>query len=85
MLVSLSELEARDLLEIIYSRHKKSSAVFRSQFSPTGWHKKIGEDTTADAILDRIVHDSYTIEIQSDSKDDHSMREFYGIHAKKID
>jgi len=82
MLVSLSEIEARDLLEIIHARHKKSSTVFCSQFAPAGWHKKIGEDTIADAILDRIVHDSYTIEIHGDSKDDHSMRELYGIHAK---
>lgn len=81
MLVSLTEPEARDLLEIIHARHKKSSTVFCSQFAPAGWHKKIGEDTIADAILDRIVHDSYTIEIHGDSKDDHSMREVYGIHA----
>jgi DNA replication protein DnaC len=81
MLVSLSETEARDLLEIIHARHKKSSTIFCSQFAPAGWHKKIGEETIADAILDRIVHDSYTIEIHGDSKDDHSMRELYGIHA----
>jgi DNA replication protein DnaC len=81
MLVSLSETEARDLLEIIHARHKKSSTLFCSQFSPAGWHKKIGEETIADAILDRIVHDSYTVEIYGDSKDDHSMREVYGIHA----
>jgi hypothetical protein len=30
-------------------------------FSPAGWYGKIGEGTLADAILDRIVHDSYTI------------------------
>ena len=84
MLVSLNELEARDLLEIIHSRHKKSSTIFCSQFAPLGWHKKIGEDTIADAILDRIVHDSYTIEIHGDSKDDHSMRELYGINAKDL-
>jgi len=81
MLISLAESEARDLLEIIHARHKKSSTIFCSQFAPAGWHKKIGEETIADAILDRIVHDSYTIEIHGDSKDDHSMRELYGIHA----
>ena len=80
MLVSLTETEARDLLEIIHSRHKIASTIFCSQFAPAGWYKKISESTLADAILDRIVHDSYTIEIQYVDKDhDKSMREVYGI------
>lgn len=82
MLVSLTESEAKDLLEIIHSRHHKASTIFCSQFAPAGWHAKIGEATLADAILDRIVHDSYTIEIHSD-KDDPSMRELYGINRRK--
>lgn len=80
MLVSLTENEARDVLEIIHHRHKRGSIIFCSQFAPAGWHQKIGEATLADAILDRIVHDSYTIEIHSDPrKEEHSMREYYGI------
>ena len=80
MLVSLKESEARDLLEIIHSRHKKASTIFCSQFAPAGWHAKIGEATLADAILDRIVYDSYIIEVHSDG-DEPSMREVYGIKA----
>jgi DNA replication protein DnaC len=83
MLVSLTETEARDVLEIIHSRHKRASTIFCSQFSPAGWHKKIGEGTLADAILDRIVHDSYTIEIHSDKEKDCSMREEYGLKRHK--
>ncbi len=84
MLVSLTETEARDLLEIIHSRHKNASTIFCSQFAPAGWHKKISETTLADAILDRIVHDSYTIEIQYlDANQDKSMREVYGIDCRK--
>lgn len=78
MLVSLRESEARDLLEIIHSRHKKASTIFCSQFAPAGWHAKIREATLADAILDRIVYDSYTIEIHCDGNEP-SMREVYGI------
>jgi DNA replication protein DnaC len=78
MLIALKESEARDLLEIIHYRHKKASTVFCSQFAPAGWHAKIGEATLADAILDRIVYDSYTIEIH-DSEISKSMREVYGI------
>lgn len=64
LLVSLKESEARDLLEIVEARHQKGSTIFCSQFSPAGWHGKIGESTLADAILDRIVHSSYTITIE---------------------
>jgi DNA replication protein DnaC len=78
MLVSLKESEARDVLEIIHGRHKKASTIFCSQFAPAGWHTKIGEATLADAILDRIVYDSYTIEIHSEENEP-SMREIYGI------
>jgi DNA replication protein DnaC len=60
-LVPLSNTKARDLLEIVEARHKKASTIFSSQFEPDGWHGKIGEGTLADAILDRIVHNSYTI------------------------
>jgi DNA replication protein DnaC len=61
LLIPVSSLEARDLLEIVETRHKRASTIFISQFAPQGWHGKIGEETLADAILDRIVHDSYTI------------------------
>lgn len=75
LLVPLSNQESRDLLEIVEARHKRASTVFISQFAPSGWHQRIGETTLADAILDRIVHDSYTICIEG--KD--SMRKKKGI------
>jgi len=75
LLHKLKEPEARDLLEIVEARHQKGSTLFLSQFSPAGWHVKIGENTLADAILDRIIHDSYEIFI--DGKD--SMRKYKGL------
>jgi DNA replication protein DnaC len=77
LLMPLSSPEARDLMEIVEARHKRGSTIFISQFAPQGWHSKIGEETLADAILDRIVHDSYTIFIEG--KD--SMRKKKGIKA----
>jgi DNA replication protein DnaC len=77
LLMPLSPMEARDLMEIVEARHKRGSTIFISQFAPQGWHSKIVEETLADAILDRIVHDSYTIFIEG--KD--SMRKKKGIKA----
>ena len=80
LLVKLTETEARDLLEIIHARHHKASTIFCSQFAQMGWYNKFPEGQIADAILDRIVHDSYLIEIQYiDKEHDKSMREVYGI------
>jgi len=82
LLVTLSDTEARDLLEIIHSRHHRASTIFCSQSAPLGWYSKFSEATIADAILDRIVHDSYNIEIQYVDKDhDKSMREVYGLNG----
>ena len=75
LLYSLKESEARDLLEIAECRYKRASTIFCSQFELAGWHKKIGDTTLADAICDRIVHDSYTINVKG--KD--SMRKRKGI------
>ena len=80
LLVKLTETEARDLLEIIHARHHKASTIFCSQFTSLGWYNKFPEGQIADAILDRIVHNSYMIEIQYiDKEHDKSMREVYGI------
>lgn len=77
LLFPLKESEARDLLEIVEARHKRAATIFCSQFEVGGWYQKIGEATIADAICDRIVHDSYTITISG--KD--SMRKRKGIKA----
>jgi DNA replication protein DnaC len=80
LLYTLKDSEARDLLEIAESRYKKASTIFCSQFDVGGWHQKIGEPTLADAICDRIVHDSYRIVIaEREPEKSVSMRQRKGL------
>ena len=74
LLFPMNDIETRDVLDIVNARHKRASTIFCSQFPPEGWYQKINEPTIADAIIDRIVHDAYTIFI--DAK---GMRERKGI------
>lgn len=55
------------LLEIMEDRHGKSSTIITSQIPVNKWHEVIGEETIADAILDRIIHDAHRVEMKGDS------------------
>ena len=63
LLYPLKETECRGLLEIVESRYKCASTILCSQFDNPGWRDKLSDPILADAICDRIVHDSYTIVI----------------------
>jgi DNA replication protein DnaC len=76
LLTPLKDMEARDLLEIAEGRYHKGSTIFCSQFDVKGWHEKIGDPTLADAIVDRIVHDAYTIVVEGKE----SMRKKNGLN-----
>jgi len=55
------------LMDIMEDRHGKSSTIITSQIPIATWHEVIGEQTIADAILDRIVHNAHRIEMQGES------------------
>ena len=57
----------RDLLEILDDRHGTRSTIVTSQLPVKNWHEAIGDPTLADAILDRLVHNSYRIELTGQS------------------
>ncbi|MCC6174767.1 MAG: ATP-binding protein [Chloroflexi bacterium] len=63
----LSPARAADLLELIEDRHQLRSTIVTSQLPIGHWHEALGEPTIADAILDRLVHDAYRIELGGDS------------------
>ena len=55
------------LMEIIEDRHGKKSTIITSQLPVNAWYEVIGDQTLADAILDRIVHDAHRLELQGES------------------
>lgn len=63
----LKAQESRDLLEIIEDRSKLSSTIITSQLPIKEWHGYLHNPTVADAILDRVVHNSYKIEFSGES------------------
>ena len=63
----LSAENRRDLLEIIEDRHGLSSTIVTSQLPVKSWHAVIGDPTLADAILDRLVHNAYQLNLKGES------------------
>src|SRR6266480_2663504 len=63
----LTANQRRDLMEIVEDRHGRGSTLITSQLPLDKWHDIIGETTFADAILDRIVHNAYRLELDGPS------------------
>jgi DNA replication protein DnaC len=66
-LMKLSAENRRDLLEVLEDRHGRRSTVATSQLPIEEWHGVIGDATLADAILDRLVHNAYKINLRGES------------------
>jgi len=67
LLTQLSDVERRDLLEVIEDRYLAGSTIIASQCPIKDWHPNIGDPTLADAIMDRLLHNAYKIEMRGDS------------------
>jgi DNA replication protein DnaC len=63
----LSASQRRDLMEIVEDRHGRGSILITSQLPVASWHEVVGEPTLADAILDRIVHNAFRLELDGPS------------------
>ena len=63
----LNDDQRRDLLEIVEDRYEKRSTIVTSQIPVDRWYEMIGNPTIADAILDRLVHNAYRIELSGES------------------
>jgi DNA replication protein DnaC len=66
-LTKMTDESRHDLLEILEDRHGIRATLITSQFPVSKWHELIGDPTLADAILDRLIHSAYKIELKGDS------------------
>jgi DNA replication protein DnaC len=66
-LAPLSVDQKHDILEVLEDRNGLRSTVITSQLPVSSWHEYIQDPTVADAILDRIVHNAYRIELKGES------------------
>lgn len=66
-LAPLTTDQQRDLLEIIDDRYDRRSTLVTSQLPVKHWHDILADPTLADAILDRLVHNAYKIELKGES------------------
>lgn len=57
----------REFLEMLDDRYGRGATIITSQFPVSQWHEVIGDATVADAILDRLVHNAYRIDLQGGS------------------
>jgi DNA replication protein DnaC len=67
LIAPLQDAHRRDLLEILDDRYDTRSTLIASQLPVELWHEAIGDPTLADAILDRIVHNAYRLDVKGES------------------
>jgi DNA replication protein DnaC len=63
-----TEAQRHDLLEVLEDRYGARATIVTSQLPRESWHEWIGDPTVADAVLDRLVHNAYKVDLQGPSR-----------------
>jgi DNA replication protein DnaC len=66
-LETLKPAQRNDLMEIMDDRHRDTSTVVISQLPTDQWYAAIGDNTLADAILDRLMHNAHRLLLKGES------------------
>lgn len=67
LLTPMTDLERRDLVELLEDRYGKTSTIMTTQLPTKSWHEAIGDPTIADAICDRVVHNAHIVSLRGSS------------------
>lgn len=57
----MNEQEIEFIFELVERRYQNNSTIFCTQFKIESWHSRLGGGVHVDAIMDRIIHNSITI------------------------
>lgn len=63
----LTESQTPDLLEILEDRYGRASTMLATQIPVSDWHDRLGNPTLSDAVMDRIIHNAYRLELRGES------------------
>ena len=63
----LTESQTPDLLEILEDRYGRASTILATQIPIADWHDRLGNPTLSDAVMDRIIHNAYRLELKGES------------------
>jgi DNA replication protein DnaC len=63
----LTATQRRDFLEVLEDRFGIASTIMTSQLDPKNWHAIVGEETIADSVCDRLVHNAHKVRLGGDS------------------
>jgi len=66
-LEKLTTRQSSDLLEVMEDRYGRGSTLVISQLPVPEWYKMVSNPTVADALMDRLVHNSHRIELRGES------------------
>ncbi|WP_445426015.1 ATP-binding protein [Alishewanella sp. HL-SH06] len=66
-LENLKATQRNDLMEIMDDRHQLKSTIMVSQLPTEGWYQAIGDNTLADTILDRLMHNPHRLKLKGES------------------
>jgi DNA replication protein DnaC len=64
----LARSQAQDLLEIVDDRYGRASTAVVTQVPVADWHLRIPDPTLSDAVLDRLIHNAYRLELTGESR-----------------
>ncbi len=80
-LVQLTAAHQRDLLELLDDRHGRKSTVVTSQLPTQHWHEMMADPTLADALLDRLIHNAYHLQLKGESMRKHLSDVPQAVHS----
>jgi len=63
----LNAVQRRDLLEVLEDRYGTTSTIITTQLEPKEWHAVIADETIADAVCDRLVHNAHKVKLVGES------------------